>query len=82
MSAKKWHFPLENPNDVPDPGKRVIICVGEDFVGEGWMMQDKSWQRYCDFEPVEKWMRQPVTAWTDLPASPFKKRETEGKFRV
>lgn len=82
MKAYTWHILSKNPKDLPDPGERVIICVGEDFVGEGWMMQDKSWQRYCDFGPVEKWMRQPVTAWTDLPASPFKKRETDGKFRV
>ena len=80
MQQEKWHILAENPNDTPDPGERVIICVGEAFVGEGYLKNDKKWYRYCDFGPVDSYMSESVTAWTRFPSAPGKKRKTtEGR---
>lgn len=69
-----WHNIVMNPSDLPDPGERVNICVGYTFVGEGYLKQDGLWYRYCDLDPVEKFMHQPVVGWKPLPP-PMKKRE-------
>lgn len=80
MTTDDWHILSDNPKDLPEPGERVIICVGNRFVGEGYLKNDKQWYRYCDFGPVDSYMSETVTAWTHFPAAPGKKRKTtEGK---
>ena len=69
-----WHNIVKNPSDLPAPGKRVNICVGYTFVGEGYLKDDGLWYRFCDIGPVEKFMSCPVVGWMPLPA-PMKKRE-------
>lgn len=76
MTVPDWHILSENPKDLPEPGERVIICVGNRFVGEGYLKNDKQWYRYCDFGPVDSYMSESVTAWTHFPAAPGKKRKT------
>lgn len=65
--ADNWHDLTLNPSDIPDPGERVNICVGYTFVGEGYLKLDGLWYRYCDLDPVEKFMNQPVVGWMPLP---------------
>lgn len=83
MQTDDWHILSENPKDLPEPGERVIICVGAGFIGEGQLKffnGELKWERYCDFGPVENYMSEKVTAWTHFPAAPGKKRKTtEGK---
>ena len=80
MITDDWHILSDNPKDLPEPGERVIICVGSSYVGEGYLKNDKQWYRYCDFAPVDSYMSETVTAWTRFPAAPGKKRKTtEGK---
>ena len=83
MTTDDWHILSDNPKDLPEPGERVIICVGSAFVGEGYLKNCKGevlWFRYCDFDPIERYMSETVTAWTRFPAAPGKKRKTtEGK---
>lgn len=67
-----WHFLEIDPDDLPIPGERVIIDIGHAFVGEGYLKQDQKWYRYCDFDPVEKYMSVPVVAWRSMPG-PSKK---------
>ena len=69
-----WHDLTMHPSDLPSPGERVNICVGYSFVGEGYLKQDGLWYRYCDLDPVEKFMSQPVVGWKPLPP-PMKKKE-------
>lgn len=73
MSEQKWHDLTRNPEDKPEPGERVILCVGHVFSGEGWMKETGEWMRYCDLDPVEKFMRQPVVGWMEMP-KPMEKR--------
>lgn len=78
----KWHCIAENPDDLPRPGERVIICVGESFVGEGYLKfhdGELKWHRYCDFEPIEDYMSCDVTAWAHMPKPPRKKQNEKGK---
>lgn len=80
MITDDWHILSENPKDLPEPGERVIICVGAGFIGEGQIKQDCKWYRYCDFGPIDSYMSESVTAWIRFPAAPGKKRKTtEGK---
>ena len=78
-STIEWHFIADDPKKLPEPGERVLICIGESFVGEGYLKFDKGelkWHRYCDFEPIENYMSQDVTAWARMP-KPTKKKENE-----
>lgn len=73
-----WHILYGGTTDVlPEPGERVLICVGKKLVGEGWMMQDGEWQRYCDLGPVGKYMNEKVTAWRKMPEPPKFKGDRE-----
>lgn len=65
-----WHILAKNPNDIPEPGEHVIICVGDLYVGEGYMKLNGEWWRYCDFGPIETWMSRSVTAWMRFPSPP------------
>ena len=83
-SVITWHFIADDPKDLPDPGERVIICVGESFVGEGMLkfhMGELAWYRYCDFDPIENYMSGKVTAWAKMPSSPKKKENEKGKAK-
>lgn len=76
-----WHILKHNPRDLPEPGERVIICVGYAFVGEGYLKyenEELKWYRYCDFEPLEKYMSQKVTAWMPMP-KPIQKESKKRK---
>ena len=80
-TAKKqmeWHDLISNPDDTPELGERVIICVGYHFVGEGYLKQDGKWYRYCDFEPLEQYMSQPVTGWMPMPAAQKRPKTRKG----
>lgn len=83
MTTDDWHILSDNPKDLPEPGEGVIICIGSSFIGEGQLRFHKGelkWFRYCDFEPIESYMSESVTAWTHFPEAPGKKRKTtEGK---
>ena len=70
MQIENWHILENNPKDLPTPGDRVIICVQDIYVGEGYVKQNGEWWRYCDFGPVERFMSGSVTAWTRFPDSP------------
>lgn len=72
-----WHDLIANPKDLPEPGERVIIIVDDTFMGEGYVKNNGEWWRYCDFGPVEQFMKRPVTWWGNFPAIP--KRETNQK---
>ncbi len=72
-----WHILPKSPKDLPDPGERVIICVGEQFIGEGYMKLNGEWWRYCDFGPIETYMNEPVTAWMRFPKPPDFKKTTK-----
>ena len=69
---RSWNKLTLHPDILPDPGERVIICVGDALVGEGYLQQDGKWYRYCDFGPIETYMSEPVTAWMKMP-EPTKK---------
>ena len=68
-----WHDLTLYPSDLPEPGERVLICVGK-FVGEGYLKEDGLWYRFCDIGPVEKFMSCKVVGWMPLP-QPMKKEE-------
>lgn len=63
----KYHDVIANPDDLPEIGEHVIICVGYVFVGEGYLKNDKKWYRYCDFGPIESYMSNQVTGWMPMP---------------
>ena len=73
-----YHYLDEDPGDLPEPGERVIICVGDELYGEGFLTVDRKWQRYCDFAPVENYMSESVTAWAYFPK---KKRRRRRKLK-
>lgn len=54
------------PENLPEPGQHVQICVSGGFVGEGYLKEDGKWYRYCDFGPVEDWMSGKVIGWQPL----------------
>ena len=86
MTADKaWHILSENPNDLPEPGERVIVCVGKGLVGEAYMKHwdDKElhWFRYWDFPPIETYMSCGVTAWMPMPKPPKKNGTNEEKTK-
>ena len=66
-SGDIYHYTEDDPNDLPEPGERVIICVNNCFYGEGYLKEDKKWYRYCDFAPLENYIRGGVTAWAYFP---------------
>ena len=74
MTKNSWHILALDNDDLPDLGERVIICVGDAFVGEGYLKQDKKWYRYCDFAPLENYMSHGVTAWMPMPRPPGKRK--------
>ena len=79
-----WYILSLNPEKLPEPGERVIICVGKGFIGEGLMKYWKGalkWFRFCDFKPIDEYMGYPVTAWRYMPNPPEtgKKKTTEKK---
>lgn len=79
-----WFILSINPKKLPEPGERVIICVGERFVGEGYLKYyngELKWKRYCDFAPIDDYMGYPVTAWRYMPKPPevAQKKTTEKK---
>ena len=77
--AQQWHDITKNKKDLPDYGERVIICMGYAFVGEGYLKDDGSWWRYCDFGPVEDFMSCKVTGWMPMPKAmpkPDEKQES------
>ena len=83
-STVRWHFIADGESDLPEPGERVIICVGESFVGEGMLKFHKGelkWYRYCDFDPIENYMSGTVTAWARTPKPPKKKENEKGKAK-
>ena len=74
---RKWHFLESSPEDLPDPGERVIICIGYELVGEGYMNNRREWIRYCDLGPVDRYMHDKVVAWKPMerpPKKPGKKK--------
>lgn len=72
IMAGKWVDLGKEPENLPEIGERVIICVGYVFVGEGYLKNDKKWYRYCDFAPIDEYMSHPVTGWMPMPP-PMKK---------
>ena len=76
MKSDGWHDITKNKKDLPDFGERVIICMGYIFVGEGYMKEDGKWYRYCDLDPVEKFMSCKVTGWMPMP-KPMPKPEED-----
>lgn len=43
------------PTTLPTPGERVLICVGEVFVGEGWLRENRThWVRYDELPTVDE----------------------------
>ena len=81
MDGSGWHIIGKNPKDRPDPGERVIICVDDAYVGEGYLKADGQWYRYDDLPPVESWMSGKVTAWTHMPEPPKKREKEKGKTK-
>lgn len=75
----QWHDLVENPSDLPEMGERVIIVVGDTFEGEGYLKNDKKWYRYCDFGPVDEFMKQPVTLWANFPHIPKRNKNEKGE---
>lgn len=68
MSDPGWHVLADDETDLPDCGERVIICVADAFVGEGYLKKDGEWYRYyCDTAPLKKYMRRDVTKWMPMP---------------
>lgn len=67
IMAGKWVDLNKEPENLPEIGERVIICVGYVFVGEGYLKNDKKWYRYCDFAPIESYMSNQVTGWMPMP---------------
>jgi len=56
---------------LPTPGVRVLMCIGEVFVGEGWLRANgRDWVRYDELPTVEDIFHHPVTHWQDLPLPP------------
>lgn len=56
---------------LPNPGERVIMCIGGTFVGEGWLRENgKDWIRYDELLPVDEIFHSPVTHWMPLPTPP------------
>lgn len=76
-----WHDLTANPKDLPEPGERVIIVVDDTFIGEGYVKNDDKWYRYCDFGPVDEFMKRPVTWWGRFPEIPMReiKKKKESK---
>ena len=72
MYSYEWHDLIDNPDDKPAPGERVIFCIGESFSGEGYLKLDGKLYRYDGMCPIEEFMRQPVTAWTPM-LKPYKR---------
>lgn len=73
-----YHYLDDDPDDLPELGERVIICVGDAFYGEGFLKPDgegaSKWYRYCDFAPLENYMSESVTAWAYFPQKRGKRR--------
>ena len=68
-----WNILYGGTTDVlPEPGERVLICIGGVMVGEGWLGNDGQWYRYCDLGPVDKYMNEKVMAWRKMPKPPKK----------
>ena len=65
--AGKWVDLGKEPENLPEIGEHVIICVGYVFVGEGYLKNDKKWYRYCDLGPIESYMSHTVTGWMPMP---------------
>ena len=81
FEAQQWHDITKHKKDLPKPGERVLICMGHSlngFVGEGYLKDDGKWYRYCDLDPVEKFMSVKVAGWMKMPkpmGEPEEKRE-------
>lgn len=73
-STDIYHYLDDDPEDLPAPGEHVIICVGDEFYGEGFLKEDIKWYRYCDFAPLENYMSETVTAWAYFPKKKRRKR--------
>ena len=67
LETDGYHDLTRNKNDLPAPGERVIICLGYAFTGEGYLKDDGKWYRYCDLDPVEKFMSVKVVGWKKMP---------------
>lgn len=64
----KW---ISTSKELPTPGVRVLICVGEVYVGEGWLRENKvDWMRYDELLTVDEIFHHPVTHWMPLPLPP------------
>jgi|GEM_PF-4688764 len=79
MPETVWHYLTLNPNDLPMTGERVIICVGWAYVGEGWLGKENKWYRFCDLDPVEKFMNAKVVAWREMDEPPSKLTKNKGR---
>ena len=67
LETDGWHDLTWHKNDLPEPGERVIICLGYAFTGEGYLKDDGKWYRYCDFGPVDEFMTAKVVGWKKMP---------------
>lgn len=67
---KAWHMVGGENQELPEPGERVLICIGNSLVGEGYIKTDGLWYRYCDLGPVDQYMNAKVTAWMEMPKPP------------
>ena len=79
MPEVTWHDLRKDPDDLPDFGERVIICIGNGMVGEGYLKKKGEWWRYCDLGPVDQYMRDSVTAWAHFP-EPLTKNKLKPKL--
>ncbi len=78
LETDGYHDLTRNKDDLPDPGERVIICMGYAFTGEGYLKEDGKWYRYCDFGPVEQYMSVKVVGWKKMPRPMRKPGEKRG----
>lgn len=74
--TNKWRRMPKN-TEKPEFGERVLICIGEAFVGEGHLKSDGKWYRFDDVAPIEEYMGAKVTAWKPMPRPPKKSGRTK-----
>lgn len=54
---------------LPKPGERVLICLENGFVGEGYLMHKGKWGRYDELGSVEEIFHCSVVGWMPMPES-------------
>lgn len=62
---------------LPAPGERVLICLENGFVGEGYLMHKGKWGRYDELGSVEEIFHCSVSHWMPMPKA--KQEETENE---